>query len=193
MRSVVNGLFKLPAVGPGSQVALISTGDKENGYEGKLVRTFDLPFTTRVMEGKEAQLRRRNELGDSVQKACEALPQRRQSPILRGVKDAVEHLRANHCGPGATCFLYVVTDGEETVDRVLRSALNGSRSALKKLQGTVSNEGIQVSFCGFAQTRLISSTSSSAYPRASAERLKEVWTAVFTQPSAVSIAPFCRN
>jgi hypothetical protein len=27
----------------------------------------------------------------------------------------VGHLRANGCGPQATCFLYLVTDGEETV------------------------------------------------------------------------------
>lgn len=193
VRSLVMSAFTLPGITRGSKVALISTGDKYNGYEGRLGGVFDIPFTTRVMEGQGATRRRQQQLGESIKQACEATPKTGQSPILSAVKSGVDHLRANGCSKTSSCFLFVVTDGAETVDGVLRSALNGSKASLSKLRGTIVNDGIKVSFCGFSQTRIIPVVRRSPQQGISADRLKEVWTTLFTAPALVGTAPYCPN
>jgi hypothetical protein len=192
VRSIAVGALKLPNVANGSQFALIATGDKDNGYDGKLLHVFDIPVSRRVMEGREAEKRRQNEFGDAVKKACEGEPRKAVSPIFGAVKNALDHVRANRCGPSGACYVYVVTDGEENVDPLMRSALAGSKAALKKLTGTIPNEGIHVSFCGFAQTR-VPGHGSSLTRNSPVERLQAVWTAVFSAPALVSIAPYCRD
>ena len=190
VRSLAMGLFDLPGIRRGSKAALITTGDKHNAYEGKLAGVFDIPFTTLVMEGKEATRRRQQQFGDAIQQACEATPQTGQSPIFAAVKSGIEHLRANGCGKTSSCALFVVTDGDENVDGLLRSALNGSKTSLGKIRGIIVNDGIKVNFCGFAQTR-VTPVAHRSQRGTSADRLKEVWTALFTAPALVGTAPYC--
>jgi len=190
VRSLAMGVFDLPGVTHGSKAALITTGDKHNGYEGKLAGVFEIPVTTRAMEGKEATRRRQQQFGDAIRQACEAAPKTGQSPILSAVKSGIDHLRANGCGKTSSCFLFVVTDGDENVDGLLRSALNGSKTALGKIRGTIVNDGIKVNFCGFAQTRVMAAAHGSQRGT-SADRLKAVWTALFTAPTLVETAPYC--
>src|SRR5579864_7481564 len=57
-----------------SRLALILLGDQSNGFAGRLAGVFEIPVSTRVMEGKGAQLRQQKELAESVEKACEAAP-----------------------------------------------------------------------------------------------------------------------
>ena len=179
-----------PGVTRGSKVALITTGDQENGYEGRLAGTFDVPFSTRVMEGRKAVERQQVRLGASIQHACEAAPKAEQSPIFAAVKTGIEHLRANGCGKVSLCSLIVITDGEENVDRTLRAALNGSKSSLEKLRGTVDNAGIAVRFCGLAQTRMARTTQHTAR---SSKRISDVWIALFSTPGLVETEPYCTD
>lgn len=188
VRPVAVGSTTLPGVTNRSHFSLIGTGEKANGYEGRLVKVFDLPVSHRVMEGKNAERRRQEQFGDAVQEACDTSSKMNESPILRAVKDGIDHLRANHCDAATTCYLYVVTDGEENVDAIMRSALNGSKSVISKLRGKIANEGIHVSFCGFAQSKTEGSGR-----RTPAERLKTVWMGIFTDTSLVTIAPYCRE
>lgn len=185
-------LSSAPHYSPKSRVALILLGDRSNGYAGRLAGVFDIPVSTRVMEGKEAQRRRQNELAESVEKACAAAPKADRSPILSAVESAFAHLRSAGCGSGTHCTLFLVTDGEENVNPDLRAALTGSKAALKKTTGRIDNNGISVSICGLAQTRSASPerVTRSFTPE---DRLRTVWTAVFTAPNLVSTAPYCTD
>jgi hypothetical protein len=175
-----------------SRLALILLGDQSNGFAGRLAGVFDIPVSTRVMEGKAAQLRQQKELAESVERACEAAPKTDRSPILSAVKSAFDHLRSSGCGAETHCTLFLVTDGEENVNRDLRAALAGSKAALKKVTGRIDNNGISVSMCGLAQTRFASleRVTRTFTPE---DRLLTVWTAIFTAPDFVNTAPYCTD
>jgi len=185
-------LTSMPHFSRKSRLALILLGDRSNGFAGRLAGVFDIPVSTRVMEGKGAHLRQQQQLADSVQRACESAPKAERSPILSAVKSAFDHLRSAGCGAATHCTLFLVTDGEENVNPDLRAALAGSKAALKKATGRVDNNGISVSICGLAQTR---SASLGRVTRSFApeDRLRTVWTAIFTAPDFVNTAPYCTD
>src|SRR5581483_5772985 len=58
-------LTSMPHFSRKSRLALILLGDQSNGFVGRLAGVFDIPVSTRVMEGKGAQLRQQKQLGDS--------------------------------------------------------------------------------------------------------------------------------
>jgi hypothetical protein len=185
-------LTSMPHFSRKSRLALILLGDQSNGYAGRLAGVFDIHVSTRVIEGKGAQLRQQGQLAESVQRACEAAPKAERSPILSAVRSAFDHLRSAGCGTDTHCAFFLVTDGEENVNPDLRAALTGSKAALKRITGGVNNNGISVSICGLAQTR-----SASLERRATSftreDRLKTIWTAIFTTPDIVNTAPYCTN
>jgi hypothetical protein len=182
---------KLPDIGQGSKLTLFTTGDGRTAYEARLVHAFDLPFSKRVMEDQRLVLRRQQELGDLVEAACAGLRKTGVSPILSAVKGAVVHLKASGCGQNLRCAVFVETDGEETVNEQLRSALRGSTAALQRMRGTINNEGVTVAFCGFAQSRVVARESTAASTRTPVERLQLVWKSIFTDQMSVSMAPYC--
>ncbi len=78
---------------------------------------------------------------------------------------------------GPNCYVFVASDGEENVDPVLRRTLSSSRNRGMPT-ARIDNSGINVAFCGFAQTR-----STVRLPSRSnrISQLEDAWSSVFTQ------------
>jgi hypothetical protein len=150
----------------------------------------------RVIEGQRAANREREALLTKVRHGCESLGETKVSPVFQAVKRGVEHMKS----VGNTIdqrYLFVQTDGEETVNPGIQSALN-SRAAKQSFAGTINNVGVNVTFCGIAET-IGEAPPQKGKPRqrskmrdqGRSDRLREVWTKVFTNPELVTFEPYC--
>lgn len=195
--SLARGVFALPGVGPSSTLSLMTTGEVSTAYEARLLAVYPLPFSRRIIEGRQTEARRQSDLVHVVEGRCQETRTTSTSPILRAVMSATTHLRAKGCTAAMPCFAFVVTDGEENVDPGVRRALDLGGRALRDLHGAVSNEGVRMSLCGFGQTTIspsgapVTKRPDPRHARIRGTRLREVWTAVFTRPDQVSINPYC--
>jgi hypothetical protein len=188
-----------PALGRGSTLLVLATGDASTAYEPAEVARYDVPSTRRVMEGRHAGERRRNAILADLAKRCEALPRTKVSPILLAVRRGVEHLRAAGCAETARCFLYVKTDGRETADTAVVQALAGRRRSLEQLPAPLlPNTGIAVRLCGFAETvgegdagvrRGKRRVRRQAKPRV--DYRQDVWLRLMGDASPLTIEPYC--
>jgi hypothetical protein len=79
------------------------------------------------MESQKAENRRQQAFLADIERSCTALAVAYDSPILLGVTAAVAHLRALGCrADGRRCYVYVASDGVETVDEQMRKALTAT-------------------------------------------------------------------
>jgi hypothetical protein len=117
---------------------------------------------------------------------CRGEHRTQSSPILQAIRRSIEHLRAAGCSKTRACYLFVQSDGLETVDPLLAKALAQPKGRLV-LPPPVQNEGIRVAFSGFAVTN-----GKGRNVRLSEGR-QAVWQKVFTAPELVSFEPFRRS
>jgi hypothetical protein len=136
-------------------------------------------------------------LHDLDQACRQAAQPTEASPVFLGVKRAVELLK-ERCQAGAGCALLVNTDGEERAENSIKAAINGDRRARSRFPAPIENAGIRISFCGLASTVGSVRTStgghqySPARDPARADRIRDVWTSLFTEPAAVGLHPSAR-
>jgi hypothetical protein len=183
---------------PGSTLTVLVLGDKATANEPWELGRYSIPRTRKALEGRSANLRRRQDLLRDVLKKCQALRPTNISPIFLGVKQAVADLRAKGCTRTSRCKLFVDSDLEENVEASIRRSLNSANGEMSILPAPINNDGIDVTFCGLAVTAghivdLSGRKTFRASPRNSRheDRLRQVWATVFSRPEAVKFEPYC--
>lgn len=187
----------MPDTQEGSTITLFALGGPATANEAQMLSEFRVPVIRRVIEGQRAAAREKEALLSSLQSRCAEVEQTRVSPVFQGVKRGVEHLQTVGA-PGDTRYLFIQTDGEETENTQIKKALNGARGAMRNLPPPIKNAGVHVTFCGLAETvgatvgndNKVSRKSRNRDP-ARADRLREVWGKVFTNPELVTFEPYC--
>lgn len=187
------------AAGSDATITLFVTGDEKTANEPRFLGEFEAPRIRRVMEGKQLAARQRGELLAHMRSRCEAAGVTQVSPIFQAVKRGVEHMQTVG-SPEDLRIVFVETDGEETVEAHIKRALSQATGTSSKLPQPIRNEGVSVVFCGMAETvGVVPSTgpkkrslSKQRSPQR-ADRLQEVWSGLFTNPSLVRFEPFCSS
>jgi len=181
-----------PKVTRGTTLTIMGVGDERNGNEPTFIAKYDVPYSRRALEGKGKVPRQKSDIRSDLTSRLEKLSRTNHSPIFIAVKRAVEQLRAYGCSSDSDCSVFIRTDGEETIERSIKAAIDsGSR---KKILPTISNDGIRIVFC-LAQTN--AGMSSDVYKgqkvkdAGRSDRLREVWQAIFNMPSLVTFEPYC--
>lgn len=184
-------------VSSGSTLTVMVIGDANTANEPWQLGTYSIPTIRKVLEGRSANSRRRQDVLHDILNKCQSIRRTTVSPIFLGVAQAVADLRAQGCTETSHCQLSVNSDLEENVETSIKKSLNGTTGE-KTVLPLVENKGIEVTFCGLAVTtgRLVDSSSSGfrkAPPRTPAreDRLREIWRSLFTQQAAVRFEPYC--
>ncbi|MFN9299313.1 MAG: type IV secretory system conjugative DNA transfer family protein [Acidobacteriota bacterium] len=154
--------------------SLMRTGDVQTSFEPQLILSKDVPAAptqTPLSGAKKASLVRQQYLA-SVRAACAALPLTKQSPLVRAVRRALEHLRSRQCGPQSDCVMVVHSDLQDNQE------LTVSARQIAHLDNT----GIRVVLCGYAGG--IQDRSS-----LSIDAAMSAWKSLFAAP--VTFSPFC--
>jgi len=183
-----------PRLAKGSTLTILALGDGRTGNEPRLLAKYEIPYSRRALEGKKAIARRRAQILADLQNQLDKLPRPGRSAIFLAIKRGAEQLRGGSCRADSECFLYVRTDGEETVESSIRKAIEGT-SKSKGMPEPIANEGIKVAFCGFAETNAAVSTepinARRSHTARSGDHLRDVWALLFTAPESVSFEPYC--
>ena len=172
----------------------MATGDEQTRNEPRLISTYDVPFSRRAVEGKGTILKKKREILRDLQTKLKTLERTDRSPIFLSVKRGIEHLRSRGCISDSACQLLVRTDAEELSERAIRDSIAGG-GRRKDLPSVVSNEGIRVTFCGLAEVNALRnlerSKSTHARSAGHGDRLREVWSSLFSAPDLVTFEPYC--
>jgi hypothetical protein len=187
-------------LGRGSTVTVVASGDESTADEPVLIGSFDVPTTRQVIEGRDATQRKQEALLENLKSKCEALPGTKRSPIVLLIRRGVERLRQAGCNSATSdCAVWVQTDAEETAEAQLKKLLDGNRP--NKQGGAmpmIDNHGIEIVFYGLSQTvgeREMADGRRRQFTRERdsrrAERIRDGWLSVFTDPGRVRFEPFC--
>jgi hypothetical protein len=182
--------------GPGSKIALFALGTRETASEPRLLGEYAIPRIRRVIEGQRTAAREQDALLSKIKTKCEGLEQTTVSPVFQAVKRGVEHMQ-NMGLPIDQRYLFVQTDGEETENAKVKESLNLQPGFPLKLPAPINNEGVHITFCGIAETVGEVSRDKAKINKSKqrddrrSDRIREVWTAVFTNPELVSFQPYC--
>ena len=176
-----------------SRVIVLGTGDRETAFEPLVLGSFEVPVARRVIEGRH-QDDMQVEFMDSVKAALNGQfdDTTNNTPLYLAVRRGLETLSGLGCGSeeylrtSTECTLYVVTDGEETVEKRIRKALDGDGN-IELEDMVLDNAGVRVRICGYANTNANTEMRSAVR----AGRLQEVWKGLFTHPEMVIMEPFC--
>jgi hypothetical protein len=179
------------------ELALVATGDASTANEPKKIFLRILSSNFRVMDGKSGPAKARAGLLQEVRASCQALPRTDTSPILLAVKEGADQLRTMGATKRAEIRMAVVSDLEENVDIQMTRALR-LRNSPYHPANPVPNLHMPTFLCGYAQTtgsRVSSDGQVQHLTKARdverTERLRQVWRGAFTDPSSVTIEPFC--
>jgi hypothetical protein len=176
-----------------SRVIVLGTGDRETAFEPLVLGSFEVPVARRVIEGRHQDDMQVEFMG-SVQKTLNGQfdDTTNNTPLYLAVRRGLETLSGLGCGSeeyirtSTECTLYVVTDGEETVEKRIRKALDGEGD-IELEDMVLDNAGVRVRLCGYANTNANTEMRNAVR----AGRLEEVWKGLFTHPEMVVMEPFC--
>jgi hypothetical protein len=177
-----------------SNLTVMTTGDDSSKGEPRFLVRYEVPFSTRALEGKGSILKRKKEILADLELKLKKLRHTNRSPIVLAVSRGIQELQGGGCGSGSGCFLFVRTDGEELSERSVKAAIEKSGNS-KDLSAFISNEGINVIFCGLAETNDAANADRSRTPVIHDVRhedhLQRVWRSLFSVPSFVTFEPYC--
>jgi hypothetical protein len=195
--AVVERALTMPQTGSGSTISLFALGDETSANEPRWLAKFDIPVIRRVIEGQRVASRAKEELLANVRNRCSDLKQTRKSPIFQGLKRVVEHIQTVGSSRDSR-YLFIETDGEETENRQIINALNEAAGTQPTLPPAIENRGVNVTFCGMAETvGTVTGSDMKLHHKSKqrdsirADRFREVWTRLFTNPELVSFEPYC--
>jgi hypothetical protein len=181
-----------------STLTVLVLGDASTAYEPWQLGRYSIPVTRRVLEGKDSNLQRLDELLTDIRHKCGTIHRTNISPIFLGVKQAVADLHANGCKETSLCKVFLDTDLEENVELPIKDALDRKGKTKLALPEPLDNHSIEVSFCGLAVTtgRVVNPPGKEtrrALPRDPGrdDWLRQVWRSLFTQPELVRFEPYC--
>ncbi len=176
-------------------VTLFAIGRPESAYEPIELRPQEVVARSRrAIDGPMIDSKKRSERLRDVMVRCNQTGFTTTSPIYQGIFRVLEHLRMQ--GDERSLRIAAIqTDGEENVNAVVKAALRGTRSsvALRDV-AKLDNTGIDVVFCGFAETRseVPGHKLGLTPPRhAGTDRHEAVWSALMLDPTRVTFQPFC--
>lgn len=175
-------MLQLSADRRGSTLAVFVTGNPDSGNQPLLLDSREAPTRRRLLKGSQLLQLERAEFVNQLKKRCGQQPLTRTSPIYSALQAAVTHLRGVDA-PASDRRLSVVSDLRETVEPHIKKALVQPLGAKFKGPLPIDNAAVKVVICGYAQTRDRQSLQN--------ERLIEVWSQLFTDPSLVKFEPFC--
>lgn len=199
LAGLLSRAYKLPGIRRGSRIFIFATGSPATLYEPVQLHVFEIPFSIRVMEGKEAAERKRESATLEAISKCKSLARiTKTSPIFLATKRAIAQLRASGCDEKNQCHLQVRTDGEETEEAWLQSSLKAGRALKKGMPLPLDNKNISVSFCGLSEKiRVGEGVSKSKKSRKAEKKLLNpdlivtLWKKLFIQPDGVLFEPVC--
>lgn len=181
-----------------STLTVLVLGDQATANEPWRLGTYAIPMTRKVLEGRTANRRRRQDVLHDIGNRCQAVRPTNISPIFLGVKQAMADLRAQGCSATSHCELFVDSDLEENVETSIKKSINNHGGGTRILPSPINNAGINVAFCGLAVTagRIVDPSGREirkASPRNSRRdhRLRQTWLSLFTKPEAVRFEPYC--
>jgi hypothetical protein len=190
-------VIAMPESGPGSTITLLTLGDEATANEPQFVGEFRIPVVRRVIEGQRAAAREQQALLNNVKSRCSEVRPTHRSPIFEGLKRGVEHLQSVGA-PEDFRYLFIQTDGEETENKRIRQALNEPPGTKLRLPSPIDNKSTRITFCGLAETIGSLTEADHRMHRKSADRdsrradrLREVWSNMFTNAELVTIEPYC--
>lgn len=196
---LVKEAMKAPGMIKDSTVTLIVSGDESTADEPVLIGTEKVPFSRKVIEGRQAANRQQDALASDLGQKCSAKPITKRSPLVLLVRRSVERLREAGCGRTTNqCLLYVQTDGVETTEPELAKLINGRTKEVKPESiPKIDNAGITVIFFGISET--IGEREEKGHKKRftrtrdtnTADLLRDAWRSVFTTPETVRFEPFC--
>ncbi len=180
-----------------SKLIFLALGDSLTANEPRELGKYDLPISRKVIEGERTKERHEAALVEKISRACRSVRPTAISPIFLGVKQALADLKTAGCAKGSDCKLWVNSDLEENVEPSIRSRINhvGGRGSLP---AALDNEGIGVTFCGYASTagRVLDPTGNEkrgfgARSPAREDRMQNVWRSLFVNAEHVRFEPYC--
>jgi hypothetical protein len=190
-------VLRSPAASPRSKLIFLALGDGLTANEPQEVGKYDLPISRKVIEGGKAKERHEAVLLEKISRACRSVRPTAISPIFLGVRQALADLKAAGCAKGSGCKLWVNSDLEENVEPSIRSRLSraGGRGSLP---AALDNEGIGVTFCGYASTagRAVDPTGNGirrfgARNPEREDRMQNIWRSLFVNAERVTFEPYC--
>jgi hypothetical protein len=196
--ALANRALALPETRGGSTIAFLTTGDKSTSYEPQQRVQLTVPEIRLVIEGQRRAEQQRNDLLAKLKEQCSETIVTKASPIFQAVKRGVEYLQTTGAKDDPR-YLFVQTDGEETENAQIRAALDQKPGAKLRLPTPVNNRGVRIIFCGAAEiVGVANDVNNKPYETGEkrrspqrADRLREVWSTLFTEPDRVSFEPFC--
>src|SRR5713101_6686868 len=184
-------------VSPRSKVMVLVLGDGTTANEPREIGKYDVPISRRVIEGRKANERQQAALLREISKTCNSVQPTAISPIFMGVRQALADLRAEGCTEVSHCKLQVDSDLEENVEAGIRGDLDRRRRR-NPLPAALDNDGIDVTFCGYAATagRIIDPTGREVRTftgrnPAREDRMQRIWRSLFMSPERVKFEPYC--
>jgi hypothetical protein len=185
LAGLAESIFASGGISAKSTLNVLVVGDVATANEPKLLASYLIPFSTKVVEGRNANRHRQTYLIKDLVARCQAMPRTDTSPIFLTVKQAIADLRGRGCNAASHCELFVDSDLEENVELGIKSRLNAIDSK-KPLPATLDNSGIAISFCGLAAT-----SGRIARDPHREDRLKVTWRSLFLAQDLVSFKPYC--
>jgi hypothetical protein len=180
----------------GGTITLLATGDQSTQNEPMLVSSYKLMKSQRVILGKRDNMRQRTKVLNDLEGQLKGLQASEEEPIYLAISRAVERLRKSDERIDSKFYLYVMTDGEESVESKIKRALQARRGEKITLPTPIDNAGIETIFCGLAETGSALSSSKThgnlktSEPR-DIDQLRRVWAGLFTHPELVNFASCC--
>lgn len=190
--------FADPHTGAGSTIVVTVTGDAATANEPKMLSSIKVPVSRQALEGRDAVVQQREKMLADISAQCEKTAQTKVSPIFIAVKRATEHLRSGGCGPDSNCVVYVQSDLEETGDPQIREVIEHGARDKQALPQLINNDGINIVIYGIAETSGDTVDANGRIRRLTKvhdpqriERIKSVWSSLFTNPERVTFDPYC--
>lgn len=169
-----------------STLTILATGDASTANEPRQLFSGAIPYSNKVFEGTKKVEKQRVALLMQIQKKCESLAQTNTSPLNLALVRGIELLKFKGCGQTeSACYLYFITDSEETADPAISAALKGDKKKATKMPPLLDNAGIKVVFYGFAGTNQLTKPRTGEYVK----RAESVWLGRFTKNELVSFSP----
>jgi len=182
---LAEGTLAVDGVSAKSTLTVILVGDAATANEPTLLASYAMPFSTKVVEARNASRRRQARLLGDLLAKCRAARRTDVSPIFLAVKQAIADLRSRGCNMGSHCELLVDSDLEENGEPAIRSRLDGVANE-KPLPAVLDNSEIAVSFCGLAATG-----GGVVRDPNREDRLRLTWRSLFSAQDLVSFKPYC--
>jgi len=182
--------IRLPGIRKNSTIAFMVTGTVRTSSETVLLGVLPIVKGRKAMEGPIRANDNAEFIGRVEQLLNGLANDAPISPVALAIMRAIQYLRGQGCGADpaiASCYLTIISDGEETEEQSIVKALHGKGDFKPPENLVIDNTGIEVRFCGISDTTNIVPERNSA----TATRLEQVWKSIFKEPGSVFFDPFC--